>query len=442
MTQRRSTIVSAVVLAALVSLRPDVMSQNRDTLETEVTAAGNEIVFKWSKRHPWDADLIARGASLWAEYQTARSAGLECMQEGSSDAAARGMRGAPRGSCFSGTTVMRSEDRAIRFKLPDSLAAEPTGPVCLQLRLTDQRIIPIRRATREGGDTARFQYERWSQGAARRAQLATLERRRIELQTAIAQQSSAISEQAASNLRQKWASAEACNDIAETSVELAPSIRPTAVPSIQDEVARSMCVIRLNNGYDILQPSSLTAFLADADPALVERWRRVRQRQLDAYVSDWQRLSPKIDAFKASAPVPYFGTYKDTLPLQSLTVDAAVRVLGARKAKTAPESIDVFGLIGGAIEAYDRCVSDGKQQLDLNYRQGQSLKATVQTLPSRIRAQDVRECQTAVTRLDAMTSRLTQYQQQLAALEQDIAKVSISQPGSARVNLNAVACTP
>ena len=72
-----------------------VVAQNRETLETDVSVNGNEVTLKWSKKHPWDAELIARGASLYAEYRTARSAGVECLQQpGNASPQFPGRRGA------------------------------------------------------------------------------------------------------------------------------------------------------------------------------------------------------------------------------------------------------------------------------------------------------------------------------------------------------------
>ena len=63
---RREQGLVALGIAIVLALAT-VAAQDRNTLETKVTTEGNEITFKWSKKHPWDADLVARGAHLFAD---------------------------------------------------------------------------------------------------------------------------------------------------------------------------------------------------------------------------------------------------------------------------------------------------------------------------------------------------------------------------------------
>ena len=130
--------LSGVMLAAPLAVAATT-AQSRETLETAVSVAGSEVTVKWSKKHPWDAELIARGISLFAEYRTARGSGLECLQP-RAGTTARVPGGAAASGCFAGNPVLRGEDRTIRFQLPEVLTAEPVGQVCLQFRLADQRL--------------------------------------------------------------------------------------------------------------------------------------------------------------------------------------------------------------------------------------------------------------------------------------------------------------
>lgn len=324
--------------------------------------------------------------------------------------------------------------------------AAPLGPVCLQIRLPNGRLLPVRQATSLDEDTARFQYEEWGRSAAARAQKENIEARRSSIRTALSTQSAAVKTQDEINTRKGWVSEQACNNVTGGIVEIHRSERPVASPSEQDRVARMMCIIRLDNGGQHVatakSPSQLTHYLERLDPAVRDRWIELRGQQIKQFVDDWKSLSPEIAAFKERYRIPHFGSYSDVLFLQSLTIDAGHAAREAIKASREPRPQDILGYVGGSVEAYDRCIRDGKQQVDLNYRQAQALKADLSTLPERLRLQAAQECREAVTKLDNMRSRLAGFEQGLAAAERELNLLTVTPLAVKSRDLNSIACVP
>jgi hypothetical protein len=285
----------------------------------------------------------------------------------------------------------------------------------------------------------------WSRNVTARAQKANAEANVARIASALSTQTAAVQEQERSNVSKGWKSSEACNALTGASVNITRSDRPVAPPADQDTVARMMCVIRLDNGKQrdraAKSPPQVAPFLDLVSPELADRWRTVRGPQLKPYVDDWTRLSPQIQDFKRRFPLPHFGDYSESLALQSLTVYSLVRVLDAQKEKKAPDSDDVLGYVGGSVEAYDRCVRDGKRQLALNFTEAQGLDTAVKSLPERLRAQAIQECQDGVNRLDAMRARLAGYQESLATAQRDLNQFTFSPLNGRNVEMNPVAWT-
>jgi hypothetical protein len=438
--------VLALSLAALLSSA--LAAQNRETLETKVVVTDKAITFKWSKKHPWDAELVAHGASLFAEYRTAQGVGVECLQLDGAAVNAGLTRARRAGGCFVGNAVWRRDDRTIEFQLPDALVAEPLGPVCLQLRLPDQRLLPVRQASKAGGDTARFQVEEWTRSVSGRAMRARLESRRTELTSAIATQRQEVAEQETSNKTKGWESVEACSTQTGGAVEIARSGRPIAAPNEQDAVARQVCTVRVVTGVKyrgvVRPPAEMIGYLETVDPALRKVWLQLRGAQLLQFLEDWKTYSGTVDAYKARHSQPHFGTYNDYIGIQSLAEAALNLVALAAQEKKPLDPTQVLGYAGATVEAYGRCVADGKQQLALNYKQATDLAAAVESLPERLRQQAVQACQAGVGRLATMQTRLQGFEGELAALEselKDLAAATTAIKIRAR-ELNPVSCLP
>ena len=440
---------SGLVLSTLFAVA--LAGQGRDTLETRVTAEGNEIIFEWSKKHPWDAELIAHGASLYAEYRDSKGVeGSECLQAGRPTADAMGRRGASmRGSsaCFTGNAVIRRDDRTIHFQLPDTLTAEPSGAVCLILRLPDSRVLPVRRASKRGDDTARFQMEAWASAAAQRRRVANLQQRRKEIEAGIATQTAAVADQERSNAARGWRSAEACQTITAAPLAIAGSGRPLAARGEQDAVARQVCIARVAEGVALFRqvspPDDIAILLGWLPDAVVNQWLALRGAQRQRFVDDWARYSHTRASYIKQYPVPHFGTHRDRLPIQSRAHDAYLQIR-RYKPSDPPLAMElVLGYLGAKVEAYERCVKDGVRQLDLNYREAVALKATLATMPERLREQEIKSCLGGMDRLAAMRARIAALNDDLSRIDGEIAAMPSSAPPPAkRRELNDVLCTP
>jgi hypothetical protein len=421
-------------------------AQGRDTLETRVTVDGDEIVLKWSKKHPWDADLVARGAALYAEYRTTSDVvGTECLQAGRPGAGGPiARRGGAPAACFTGNAVVRREDRTIYFKLPDLLTAQPTGPVCLVLRLPDNRVLPVRRANRQGDDTVRFQIEEWATAAAGRRRAQDLEQRRQQLTAGISEQLAAVAQQEHANTARGWESEPACQAITATSIAIQGSGRPVAPPDEQEDVARQVCVARVAAGRaedaEVSSPDDILKYLAQVPGDLRDRWLSVRGPQVQRFIEDWTRYRGRIERYVTNHPVPHFGTYRDRVAIQSLAYDAYVKIRTAKPSDPPLDPALLLGYLGSKVQAYERCVTDGKRQLDLNYREAVSLKATLEAMPERLRSQEVRSCQSSVARLSTMRAKTAALEEDLARVDRELATLASTPRAPRRRDLNEVRC--
>ncbi len=442
------------------------MAQNRETLETKVTAVGDTVTLKWGQKHPWDAELKARGALLFVEYRSARGTGLDC--GASAQSAARGARTA---ACQGIPATVDADDRTATFKLPETLTAVPMGPVCLHMRMADQRPLPIRRAGKDNANTSRFQFAEWSQRVTVTAQRTTVEVERADAQAAVAQQARGIEEQLQFNKGKGWTSRPACDALQGGSLRVAQD-RPVAPPAEHDEIARTVCLMRLANAKAVLDARAsaavqagdaktvaeatlllaltsgnaqpvplLNTLLSFVDEPLRQEWLRVRGAQAKQFVDDWTRLESKMSEYQARNPTPHFESFAGILKLQSLTNLAARRLRTALQKGERFDSKDVLGVVGGSIEAYGRCVADGKRQLVLNYEQSKSLQANSDSLQARLTQQARQECRQGIEKLDSMQRRLAELNAEVAAIEQRMSQAQAGPPGRRTYELNETSCT-
>jgi hypothetical protein len=189
-------------------------------------------------------------------------------------------------------------------------------------------------------------------------------------------------------------------------------------------------------------PAALIGYLAGGDAALRDRWLKLRGAQLARFLEDWKTYSSSVAAYKAKYPIPHFGTYENRIPIQSLAQLALSLIEEADKEKKPIDPEDVFGFAGATVEAYNRCVTDGKEQLALNYTQASGLNAAVEALPERLRQQAVSTCQAGVNRLAGMRTRLQGFEKDLAAVEADSRGLSSGDVKIKSRELNSVSCTP
>jgi len=428
---KRATLLSArlrllIRVGGLIVSTACLAAQNKDTLETKVVAQGGSVVLQWSKKHPWSARLQSQGAALIAEYRTkTRGVVSEVLR----------------------TAVAKdSDERALAFRLPDALTSPPEGPVCLYFQLPSRQVLPVRRATDSGSDTARFRYDAWTREAAKRANAESL-RLNVEVtrrKIAVNAQDRAAQQQIVG--RNGRGSNEACDAIPPPS--LAASERPfdAVSPNEQPDIATLVCTLRIANGEadddfesargphfletlfeQIPEPSRL------GDPNLIQR-----RRQLDGFIRDWDRWSPQLAAYVSRYRTPHFGARTDSLELPATTAKAARALAQGRR----PDAPDIPGYVGSSIESYLRCVEDGKKQLQTKFLSWQALASSE---PTRVRAahqQLVLSCKRDVSKLEELTrdgaALVKQLEVEQSALEPAAAFAAL--PTKAEV-LNDAACS-
>jgi hypothetical protein len=424
-TRFRACLVRPLSIACFVVAAGVVAAgQNRDTVETKVTAERNVIVLEWSDKHPWHAQLLARGVSLVAEYRT-RSRGIVSEVLGS---------GASR----------RRDERSARFQLPDAPTSVPLGAICLYIQLPTRQLLPIRRASSQRGDTARFRYEAWEREASKRAVASALRAGVSLTGQKIAANEQDIATQERIVARTQRTTLAACE-----TVPLPPESveRPYDVvePSLHDDMSRQVCVLRAANGerfddYALVRTPGLLERLLQLLPPeqLTGASIATRLQQLAEFRRDWNRWEPQLAAYRSAFPQPHFGGRADTLDLQTTTFEAA----GELRAGRNPDSADIAGYVGGALEAYGRCVEDGRKQLRTKYDSWQALSSSAPMRAQLARQQLVAACQRDVTTLDRLKAANLALRKQLendeAALTQATASVAL--PSKAQA-LNTASCT-
>jgi hypothetical protein len=208
-----------------------------------------------------------------------------------------------------------------------------------------------------------------------------------------------------------------------------------------------VCTVRVATGLKyrgvVRPPGEMLGHLEAIDPALRKQWLQLRGAQLLQFLEDWKTYGGSVDAYKAKHEQPHFGTYADPIPIQSLAEAALDGVERAAREKKPLDATHVLGYAGASVEAYGRCITDGKQQLALNFKQATELAAAVESLPERLRQQAVQSCQAGVSRLATMRTRLQGFERELAALDAELEGLSAAAAVKIRAReLNPVSCTP
>lgn len=431
---------------------PAAAPQNRDTLETLVTASGGVVLLEWSQKHPWK-DQLAGGLALVAEYQT------------------------PSGRRVSevlATARPRHQNRSHRFPLPAAITAPPQGPVCLFFQLPNRRILPLRRANRQGDETARFRLEAWESAAAYHAGESF---RRQQIQAA--EQALAVKQrdiQAQQHLIRKagWLATNNCRDVTPPPAQTA---RPFDAidPDQHDAVARLVCIRRVWNAesrLDRLRPQAqggdrdsfaryiglatrtvrsplVTAPIADALQETADALPAGAAGRVDQarqFRADWDKWSARAANYNR----PHFGEPDDVLYLQSGAAESGRRIfyplilkqMGVSPQPPAlpPAAQDFLGYLGASVEAYTRCVADGRKQLQAKFESWVTLRDKVPELQQLAHADILRACQRDLALLARLQSEAESLQQQLAQLRNVPPSPPPAPASSGAAQLNFAAC--
>ena len=388
-------------------------------LGVRVLAKDSGITVDWDERHLWDQKLKTRGVMLVAEYQT-ESRGL--VRE----------------------TLARTHsngDRTLHFTLPDQLTSQPKDKICLYVQLQGERhLLPIRRATKNGDDTARFRYPGWEKAVKLRTvtnkskkRVELLENRLKVLGQGMEAKQNALSMRGITSL-------DSCNTI---SVNRTDMHRPyDAVPPAQhNDIARRICVHRVwysrklfekrankianvvSQRANEISPRVITSYMGslysvaymvpELSKLVLETPRlAARQTQASEFLSDWKKFLP----IAGEDYQPHLGKFDDTLPLNSSAQSIAFRAFGKNLAKqigveqsfpslSPVSSHDIAGLVGAALDIYSGCVEDGRKQLMTKYTAWQSLQASAPERDQKRREFFVAECQQDFKALDEIKTQ-------------------------------------
>jgi hypothetical protein len=466
------------------------LAQSRDTLETKVTGEASAIVFQWSKKHPWDINLQSGKAFLAAEYKTENGrVELDCLDPAAAavtSTAAR-YRGRVAAGCSGqlGVTIGGKDNRTLRFKLPDELTGVPAGQVCLFLRLPDQKTIPIRKANQSGDDTSRFQYPEWSEQAARRAQVTAARSKVAALEGAVERSKKNVEAQEQINRGRGWIDAAACQSAKAPNLDMMEGTKPVAPPAKHEELARRVCVLQVANAmlemqammkrlradgkltgdpavedpiqavegftgrsgahYNYVHPPGLLSFILDKLPAIRSDERyATRLAQLNQFSLDWKTYVGTLSAYLKEFPEPHFGEADKTLDLQTETVNVGRRIAAALREGKDPIAVDLRGFVGASLESWNRCVVEGKAQLETTYQRMVQLRAKTPVLQEAVRRETVQACQSGVTKLAQLKETLADFERQSQQARNTVDAAAAIQPRakqSQQQNLNQTGCS-
>ena len=438
-------------------------AQDKDTLDTKVVAAGNTITLSWDKKHPWDADLIAHGVSLFAEYKT-KSNGV---------VAERLQAAGPSGT----------NNRFIHFRLPDALIAAPQGAVCLYFQLPNRKLLPVRRADPQILDTARMRYEPWETVAVRNSQEKSHDAQLAALEGAIDQRSAEIGAAEKALNSKGWTSAASCQALPRP--QFVSGQRPFDVvdPAQQEDVARRVCVSRIRYADEyldelfrgrfkdapapkkealfdelalswvMLSPDELASILQLARQDASNPDLRQRQEQLREFRTDWAHWSPSAESYtpqlggKTDLDFLTFQTFlEESCKADKQSCDRLVYLIASHLRNPAnlssqppPPSTFILGYAGGALEAYSRCVVDDQKELKTKYDAWQQLQKDAPGLAEQAHNELVVSCQRQFTALNQLRADKVSFEAQYRAASGP----QVTTPNdvsAAPQNLNASVC--
>jgi hypothetical protein len=413
-------------LASLLLSSACLLAQDKDTLDTKVVAEGNTITLSWNKKHPWDADLIAHGVSLFAEYKT-KSNGV---------VAERLQAAGPSGA----------NNRFIHFRLPDALIAAPQGAVCLYFQLPNRKLLPVRRADPQILDTARMRYEPWETVAVRNSQEKSHDAQLAALESAIDQRSAEIGAAENALNTKGWTSAASCQALPRP--QFVSGQRPFDVvdPAQQEDVARRVCISRIRYADEyidelfrvrfkdapatkkeavfhelalswvMLSPDELASILQLSRQDASNPDIRQRQEQLREFRTDWAHWAPSAESYtpqlggKTDLDFLTFQTFlEESCKADKQSCDRLVYLIASHLRNPAnlssqppPPSTFILGYAGGALEAYSRCVVDDQKELKTKYDAWQQLQKDAPALAEQAHNELVASCQRQFTALDQL----------------------------------------
>jgi hypothetical protein len=401
----------------------------RDTLGTRLTATSETIVLDWDPKHPWSAD-IARGANLMAEYDT-KTQGVV-------------LQSLAQGKATGGSVT------SMRFVLPEALTVSPVGPVCLFVRLSNSKVLPVRKPDQSHSDTSRFRDQSWEVAATSHTGLAEQKRFLSELQAASDNADRQLELKRQSLGKIGWSEGGGCKSIVAPS--FASATKPDDVLPLerQPAAARRACVTRALGAQLDMQRAMQRADSDDHKVDILLRYMTMavmppdlsdyllsvlssskldlsnRRRQLVEFQRDWDTYSKNPE----DRGHPILGDVRDDISLQAITSEIGqdkemipvwIAFLTHKPASSLIGKINpekVAGFAGGELEAYSRCVVDSQKQLRSKLDQWEINLADAPRLNEMARQELIASCEkdsaslpTLVAAQNAAHDRLSKAQQ-------------------------------
>ena len=425
------------------------------------------ISLAWDKEHPWDAVLTSGGAELVAKY----------LVEGRREVTEPIAR----------ATVRPGDNRTVRFPLPETVRANPIGPVCLFVQLPDRRVLPIRRANAKLTDTVGFRYDAWDRQMRQRTQARAVEQTLATAERALAVSAQSIANQEASVASRGWTTLDACTTIAAPATLAAAKPFDAVSPQEQDDVARRVCVrqvwlanevtstyvqkrlperfAKFDRARDAEAARSILLNVFDAAfvgpggditallKAIVERLGGdnptvvARLDQLREFVRDWSRWEGDSEGYR-----PQFGSADDYLGWPSTAYEIGLRIFGPGLAKALdatwaiqdlPQAStrDLESFLGASLDAYVGCVADGRKQLATKWSNWQAEQASAPQFAASARDFLVRECRQEVGLIEKLKTERARIEADFARAKQAVFIASSAPPLASRPEvLNMASC--
>lgn len=308
-------------------------------------AVGTELRMEWTPD-----SLVTRGLragtrlDIVAEYQTAT--------------------GRVTGDAV-GTAVVRAGQNLVQIALEPALRREPTGPVCLRVRLDGRMALPLR-AGGSGAATDTFQHAAWARLAkanvARQEDLAERER----AQKTLAALDRADSDHLRWSQQLGISSGEQCGQLALVAQDETP---PASVvqPQAQQLVAQRDCAYRYRQlfGGDGNAP---VEFAVEMERAFQAELRQNVARGSDlasARLQGVQNLMAVLTKFNAEIAQP---GYRLALQLPESSVRLQLTSTADAELVLATKSKNFRKLYEPVLDAFGSCLVDTRAQLDLSYQ--------------------------------------------------------------------------
>ncbi len=443
---------AALLLGAALASRL-LPAQSSDTLGTKLTLSGQTLNFRWDPKHPWSGQMSSSGVQLFAEYVTER-------------------QGRVVQKLDAGRPAMAT-DPSVTLHLPDVLEAVPTGNVCLYLQVTNGRRIPVRKSRSGDADTEHFAVPDWGATVSANSINKIQRGRKATLEAAVKSGETAVQAQTEAIKKKGWTDSASCEAVKAPS--FAPSERPAdAFPAEEhDALARQVCIRRvvekrlplalgLPNIKVLYRPRLAALSLPDPliGSALLQYLRmqkhvdredlNLREAEFAVYKADWARWRTSTEADIRQQVPPAFGSLGEELVIQDVTAAVGLEILDftnlaspVLRTSPQPQTKDVLGYLGGAMETYTRCVHDGQDELAAKLRAWTEQVQRAPMLETIARNQLRTQCLEAFSDLDKQRQQLALVQQQLDTERQQQAKEPSSAPtaNTQTAVLNGAACT-